>query len=133
MKRLVALILATLLASPALASTPQPSNTTCRLLSAAASVNATSCTAQTTLVGTIVGFNASASGRWLKIYDKATAPASTDTPRESYYLPPSTAFAFDVNNYFASGLGFRLTTGSADNDTGALTSGDVLGLNIDLR
>lgn len=130
---LAALAFLALCASPAAASTQQPSIASCRLISAAATTNATSCTSATTYVGTIVGYNASATGRWLKLYDKATAPASTDTPRESFYLPPSTAFAFDVNNYYASGLGFRLTTGSADNDNSAVTAGDILGLNVDLR
>ena len=135
MNRLVAafLLILSVAATPALASTQQPSNATCRLVSAAATANATNCTTAPTYVGTITGYNASASGRWLKLYEKSSAPASTDTPRESYYLPPQSGFAFDVNQYFTPGMGFRIVTGSADNDNTSVTAGDVLGLNIDYR
>jgi hypothetical protein len=110
-----------------------PTNATARLLSAAASDNATLIQAGNVQLRRITGYNAAAAGRYLKLYDKATAPASTDTPRKTYYLPATSAFALDLNDYFQFGLGYRLTTGSADNDTAALTSGDILGLNLDYR
>jgi hypothetical protein len=81
-------------------------------------------------VRTIIGYNASAAARYLKIYDKATAPASTDTPVLTFYLPALTAFAFDLNHETALGLGYRLVTGSADNDANAVTAADILGMNI---
>lgn len=112
---------------------PRPTIYTARLLSAAASDNAALVLAGNITLSRITGYNASASGRYLKLYDKSTAPASTDTPRKTYYLPATSAFALDLNDYFIAGLGYRLTTGSADNDTGALTSGDILGLNLDYR
>lgn len=106
---------------------------TARLLSAAGSVNATNVKASAGRIYSIQGQNVSANARWLKLYDKATAPSDADTPRKSIILPGGTAFALDwaVGLSFANGIGYRLTTGSADNDTGALTAGDVLGLNID--
>jgi hypothetical protein len=110
-----------------------PANATARLLSAAASDNATLIVGVSALVSRVIGYNASSAARWLKLYDKSTAPASTDTPRKSYCLPPGAGFAFDLNDYFAFGLGYRITTGSADNDAGALTAGDILGLNLDYR
>jgi hypothetical protein len=103
---------------------------TARLLSAAGSDNATLVLARRVLVRTIIGYNAAAAARYLKIYDKATAPASTDTPILTFYLPASTAFAFDLVHETAVGLGYRLVTGSADNDANAVTAADILGLNI---
>lgn len=107
---------------------------TARLLSSAASVNATFVAIFPVRVLHIQGYNASESVRYLKLYSKASAPSESDTPVKTIALPPVTAFALDWTNVgflFPLGLGYRLTTGSADNDTGALTSGDVLGLNID--
>jgi hypothetical protein len=107
------------------------SQLTGRLLSAAATTNATLVKGGNGTIRTIIGYNAAATARYLKLYDKVTAPTvGTDTPKWTIYLPPSTAFAFDLEHYFGQGIGFGLTTGSADNDTGALTAGDVLGLNI---
>lgn len=102
-----------------------------RLLSAAASVNATVVKAANGTLKRITGHNARTSAVYLKLYNQTSAPASTDTPRKTYYLPASTAFVFDLDDYFSQGIGYRLTTGSADNDTGALSAGDVLGLNVD--
>lgn len=112
-----------------------PANATARLLSAAASVNATLVVAGGVQLKAIQGHNARASASYLKLYDKATAPAETDTPKKTIYLPAGTTFAFDFGDgvTFENGLGYRLTTGSADNDTGALTAADVLGLNVDYR
>ncbi|MEA3036822.1 MAG: hypothetical protein QOH04_2599 [Sphingomonadales bacterium] len=105
---------------------------TTRLLSAAASDNATLVKNAAGTLAQISGYNDSVSARWLKLYDKASAPASTDTPRKTHYLPPKSAFVLDNVGYFATGIGFRITTGSADNDTGALTAADILGLNVDV-
>jgi hypothetical protein len=110
-----------------------PANATYRLISAAASDNAAVVQAGNVEMRRITGYNASGSPRWLKLYDKATAPTNADTPRKTIYLPASTAFVFDTADYFQFGLGIRITTGSADNDAGALTAADILGLNIDYR
>lgn len=110
-----------------------PSNATGRLLSAAASDNATLVKAGNIFLSRATGYNAAAAARYLKLYDKATAPASTDVPRKTLYLPPTSAFSLDMNDFFVLGLGYRITVGSADNDTAALTAGDILGLNLDYR
>jgi hypothetical protein len=106
---------------------------TARLLSAASSDNATSALQRPCVIKGIQGYNAKASGVYLKIYDETTVPTSSDTPRKTLYLPATSAFSFDFSYgvELANGLGYRLTTGSADNDTGVLIAGDVLGLNID--
>ena len=105
---------------------------TARLVSAAASTNSTLVKSSAGRITAIQGYNAAATLRYLKLYNKATAPTvGTDVPVKTLPLPPQAAFAYDAGHYFATGIGFGLTTGVADNDTGALTAGDVLALNID--
>ena len=105
---------------------------TARLLTAAATTNATLVKASAGTLKRIVGYNAKASAVYLKLYDKATAPTvGTDTPRKTLYLPTATAFALDMDDYFGQGIGFAITGAAADADTTALVAGDVLGLNID--
>jgi hypothetical protein len=113
-----------------MAQSPYSASATSRLLSAAASVNSTLVKASNGTLKRVNGYNARASAVYLKLYNKTTAPAETDTPKLTIYLPASTAFALLFDDYFSQGIGYRLTTGSADNDTGALSSGDILGLNV---
>lgn len=102
-----------------------------RLLSAAGSVNATVVKAGPGMLVRIQGYNARGSAVYLKLYDKATAPAATDTPVKTFYLPATAAFDLETPFVFTTGIGYRLTTGGADNDTGALTAADILALNVD--
>lgn len=105
-----------------------------RLLSAAASTNATVVKGSAGRAYKIRGYNAAAAVRYLKLYNKATAPTvGTDTPVATIALKPSDAFDIDfglLGEYFSSGIGYALTTGAPDADTGALTAADVLGMNI---
>lgn len=109
---------------------------TFRLLSAANNDNATVAFDSPESVRHIIGYNAKASAVYLKIYAlKSTlaAPANTDTPILTLYLPASAPFQFNfgpdlINDAF--GLGIRLVTGSADADATAVLAGDILGLNI---
>ena len=103
-----------------------------RLISAAGTANATNIVARRAVLKRIIGHNANAAARYLKIYDKATAPASTDTPIFTFYLPASASFAldFDAGHEVVNGLGYRLVTGNGDSDDTAVTAGDILGLNI---
>lgn len=111
-----------------------PTMSTGRLLSVAASTNSTNVKASAGRVYAIQGYNAANAVRYFKLYNKATAPTvGTDTPVKTLALPPGVGFAFDWSRgyAFATGIGFGLTTGAADNDTGALTAADVLGINVD--
>lgn len=103
-----------------------------RLLSAAASVNSTLVKSSRGRVFRIAGFNANAAARYLKLYNKATAPTvGTDTPVWTEYLAPTSKFSIDLGGlYFATGIGFGLTTAGADADTGALTAADILAMNL---
>ena len=67
--------------------------------------------------------------RYLKFYDKATAPASTDTPVLTFVALASQSHEVsitDIGAQFVSGIGVRATTGIADNDTGAPATNDVV-------
>lgn len=110
------------------------STATARLLSAAASDNATAATGdRPAILVAIHGHNAKAAAVYLKLYNKASAPASTDTPRKTIYLPASASFnfSFPAGIEFPLGLGYRLTLAAADNDATALLAGDILALNLD--
>lgn len=105
-----------------------------RLLAAAAGLNATLVKATAGRVYKITGYNAATTLRYLKLYNKATAPApGTDTPVVTLALPPSAAFDFDfglLGQFFSAGIGYGLTTGNPDADIGALTAGDVVAINV---
>lgn len=103
-----------------------------RILSAAADTNATSALARPGFVHTVTGYNAAAGVRYIKLYDKASAPTvGTDTPVITLALPASAVFSYDLGGFrFATGIAYGMVTGAADNSTAALTAADVLGLNV---
>jgi hypothetical protein len=102
-----------------------------RLLSAAASDNAVNIKASGGNVHKLQGRNAAAATRYLKLYNKATAPVSTDAPVLTIELAASAVFDLDLRGlYLATGIGMRITTGQADNDTGVLTAADIVSLNL---
>lgn len=107
---------------------------TSRLLSAAGTTNSTLVKGSAGRIYAIHGYNASAAVKYLKLYNKATAPTvGTNTPVKTIAIPAGVVFAFDwpAGYYFDTGIGFGLTGAVADNDTTALTAADVLGLNVD--
>lgn len=107
---------------------------TSRIVSAAATTNATNAKPTSGTVLMVTGYNAAAAARYLKFYNKASAPTvGTDTPRKTLYLPAESPFAIPMDDFYSQGIAFALTTGAVDSDTGALTSGDVLGLNVDFN
>lgn len=102
-----------------------------RLLSAAATTNATSVKTSAGTLKRISLYNAKAAPVYLKIYDKATAPTvGTDTPRLTIYLPASAAFQLQMDDYFNAGIAYALTGAAADADTTALVAADVICLNM---
>jgi hypothetical protein len=72
--------------------------------------------------------NSAASARYVKFYDKATAPTEADTPVLSIKLAASGVdeSSSTVGIAFQNGIAARATTALADNDTGAPTANDVL-------
>lgn len=105
-----------------------------RIASAAATTNATLVKASAGRLYKVRGYNAAASVRYIKFYNKATAPTvGTDAVVFGFALAPNAPFDLDfgmLGESFATGIGFGITTGAADNDTGALTAGDVTQLSV---
>lgn len=117
----------------------QPLKKVVRLAASAASDNATLFNGPIRLTN-IIGYNARAGVVFLKIYERSaaqiaagTVPTNADTPILVFALPASSGYALDLGDpglLFSIGLGFRLVTGSADNDATAIAANDILGLNI---
>jgi hypothetical protein len=73
--------------------------------------------------------NTAAAVRFVKLYNKATAPTvGTDTPVITIAIPANGIVQWQtgVGIAFATGIGIGMTTGVADADTGALTANDVI-------
>ena len=122
--------------SGGLAVTPTPHTagglTISRVISAA-STNATSAKASVGQVFTIIAMNTNAAVRYLKLYNKASAPTvGTDTPVMTIPIPGNTAgagFVLDTGGMgiaFATGIALALTTGIADSDTGAVAANEIV-------
>lgn len=103
-----------------------------RLLSAAATTNATVVKASAGDVFRIVGYNNNAAARFLKLYDKATAPTvGTDTPVATIRLEATSRFDLELHSlYFSAGIGYAITGAAADADTTALVAGDIVAMNV---
>lgn len=104
-----------------------------RIVSSANSNNATSAKASAGTVYNISGYNSNAAVRYLKLYNKASAPTvGTDTPILTLPLPPTAPFNFPfaTGMYFGTGIAYGMVTGSADADNTSVGAADILGLNI---
>lgn len=97
-------------------------------LISAATVNATTVKAAP---GPLIGWlivNTSASSRFIRFYDKASAPITTDVPVLRIPLPPGdgTNVSFALNTlWFPHGISFNITGAQPDNDATAIVAGDV--------
>jgi hypothetical protein len=97
---------------------------------AAATTNATLLKAS---AGVVYGFtlsNTTAAAKYLKLFQKATAPVpGTDVPNVTYMLPPNstTTFSTSVGFTWATGLGYSITGAVGDLDTTATAVDDVVG------
>lgn len=99
----------------------------------AATTNATSVKGSAGQVYTVIAHNINAAVRYLKLYDKATAPTvGTDTPVMTLPIPANAAgagFVLDTGGMgvaFSLGIGLALTTGVADADTGAVAANEIV-------
>jgi hypothetical protein len=72
-------------------------------------------------------YNAATAVRFVKLYNKATAPASTDTPLVTIAIPASgvVQVEFVTGIQCNVGIGVRACTGLADSDNTAPTANDV--------
>lgn len=116
---------------------PRPNNTgangtTAYKLISTASTNANVVKASGGNLYSIIAIGLTSTVRYLKIYSKATAPTvGTDVPLMTIPVPANTqgagvALPFSMGVNFPLGIGVAITSGSADNDTGAVGAGDVI-------
>ncbi len=100
----------------------------------AADTNATLVNGGPSTLTQIIAINNSATGLYLKFYDKASVPTvGTDPIYFGVPIPGATGFAgvvipFPHGVRFDVGLSFGLTGGLADNDTTAAATGVVLAI-----
>lgn len=112
-------------------TTPTPSATgglsNSRTISAA-TTNATVVKATPGKVHKVIVSNINVAARYLKLYNKATAPTvGTDVPVITLLLPALSQQQLDLSDLglqFSAGIGFALTTGVADADTGAVSAAE---------
>lgn len=102
-------------------------------LISAATTNATVIKASAGQLYSLQVINLNAATRYLKFYDKASAPTvGTDTPVQTLPIPPNgtTGGGFvlpiPVGMAFSNGIAFALTTGIADSDTGAVAANEIV-------
>lgn len=99
----------------------------------AAGTNSTLVLGRKSLVGYVAAFNTTATLYYLKLYNKATAPTcGTDVPVQTYALPANGGFVLPPGGSlnFPLGVGLCITTGFADNDTGAAAAGVVVNVGV---
>jgi hypothetical protein len=112
-------------------TTPTPSATgglsNSRTISAA-TTNATVVKATPGKVHRVIVSNINAAARYLKLYNKATAPTvGTDVPVITLLLPAASQQQLDLSDLglqFSAGIGFALTTGVADADVAAVSANE---------
>lgn len=101
-------------------------------LNSAATTNATNVKGSAGQVYSIMCTNTNAAVRYLKLYNKATAPTvGTDTPVQVYAIPGATTgggftLSIPVGMVFSLGIGFATTTGAADADTGVVAANEII-------
>jgi len=95
-----------------------------------ASTNATSVKASAGIVYAIYATNSNAAFRYLKLYNKASAPTvGTDTPQNVFGLPATGGGTIGIPQTginFATGVALATTTGAANSDTGAVAANEIL-------
>lgn len=110
-------------------ATQLPVTPTTSTVNSAASTNATSVKASAGTVWSIVASNINAAARFLKIYNKASAPTvGTDVPVLTIAIPPGGVVQIDGGSNgirLATGIAFAITTAAADSDTGAVAANEV--------
>jgi hypothetical protein len=102
--------------------------TTQTTVNSAASTNAANVKATAGNVYTIFANNASAAAKYVRLYNKATAPTvGTDVPVRVITIPASSSkeIALTVPLRFATGIGYAITGGAATLDATAVAAGDV--------
>ena len=109
--------------------TTLPVTPTQTFTNSAATTNATSTKASAGTVWSVVATNVNAAARYLKMYNKASAPTvGTDVPVLTITLPASQSVTIHGGSNgirFGTGIAWALTTGSADSDTAAVAVNEI--------
>lgn len=104
----------------------------------AASTNATSVKGSAGQLYSVQVFNTNAAARYLKLFNKATAPTvGSDTPVKVFTIPGNASGSGVVINWdkglaFGTGIAFALTTGAPDSDTGSVALNEIV-VNLDYK
>ena len=79
------------------------------------------------VLNSIYADNTANAKRYLKLYNKATAPSAADTPWMVIVLPAGAYVVLEPAGgfNFPLGIGYRIVTGAANNDNTAPVAGDV--------
>lgn len=97
-------------------------------LIAAATTNATAVKTSAGVLGILVATNVSAAVKYLKLYNKASAPTvGTDVPVHVFPIPAGGMLQLtDLKTRFTTGIALAITGGVADTDTTAVAANDVV-------
>lgn len=94
----------------------------------AATTNATVAKASAGTLYTVVASNVNAAARYLKLYNKATAPVvGTDVPVLTVAIPATGVVSLALGELgvrFSAGISFALTAGAADADVAAVAANE---------
>jgi hypothetical protein len=104
-----------------------------RIPSSANSNNATVAKASAGSVKFIDAVNTTGAVIYLKLYNKATAPApATDNAllMATIALPANSSRNVDLGIAFSAGISYALVTGASDTDNTSVGAGAVVGLNV---
>lgn len=107
-----------------------PGTPTTSFVNSAATTNATSVKASAGTVYSVTASNTSASARYLKFYNKASAPTvGTDVPVLTLALPASgglqNVILGTLGLRFSTGVALAITAGAADSDTAVIAANEV--------
>jgi hypothetical protein len=97
-------------------------------LNSAATTNATSVATGSRVLFSITAFNANAAVRYLKLYNKATAPVpASDRPVIVVAIPATGTVHLPMfmGSQFPLGIALLLVTGAADTDATAVAANDI--------
>jgi hypothetical protein len=105
-------------------ATPTASN-----INSAASTNAAFIKNSAGTVYNVFASNTNAAVRFVKFYNKASAPTvGTDVPVITIAIQPNATVHADMGTLghrFATGIAIAITTGAADSDTGAVAANEI--------
>lgn len=110
-------------------TTNTPSTPTASNINSAASTNAAFIKNAAGTVYAIIASNTNTSTRYVKFYNKASAPTvGTDIPVLTIAVPTNGTIPVDfgsLGHRFATGIAIAITTGAADSDTGAVAANEI--------